>query len=134
MSNVSNYRLPMPLVDVDQAFSTVAELEVVLTTLHKRAVWFLSTRSAAEVDEEYEGLGAYVWTVKTDDEFTAHFELAERRHAVSAIPEDALCVPFAGTWSLRDVEAVIKTNNWKAAFLVIGTDYFLGKFTGGSLH
>lgn len=134
MSNVSNYRLPMPLIDVDQAFSTVAELEAVLTTLHKRAVWFLSTRSAAEVDEKYDELGAYVWTVKMDDEFTAHFELAERRHAISALPEDALWVPFTGTWTLRDVEAALKTDNWKAAFLVIGTDHFLEKFTEGRLH
>ncbi len=41
MSTIS-YRLPMPLVDVDQNFATAAELEVVLTSLYKRAVWFLS--------------------------------------------------------------------------------------------
>lgn len=134
MSNLSNYRLPMPIFDVDQTFSTVAELDAVLTSLHKRAVWFLSRRSAAEVDEKYDELGAYVWTVKTDDEVTAHFELAECQHAISAIPEDALWVPFAGTWRLRDVEASLKTDSWKAAFLVIGTDHFLEKFTEGNLH
>lgn len=39
-----SYRLPMPLVDVDQAFTTVAELEDVMASLHARALWFLSSR------------------------------------------------------------------------------------------
>ncbi len=133
MSAVS-YRLPMPLVDVDQNFHTIAELEDVLASLQKRALWFLSTRSEAEVDEEYSDLGAYIWTVKMDDEYVAHFKLAERRHALSAIPEDALWVPFSGTWKLRDVEASLKSETWITAFLVLGVDHFLSKFTGGSQH
>lgn len=129
-----SYRLPMPLVDVDQSFTTVAELEDVLASLHARAVWFLSTRSSVEVNEEYEDLGAYIWTAKKDDEFVAYFELAERRHALSHYPEDALYVPFKGTWKLRDVESTLKSDNWIAAFMVIGVDHYLSKFTTGSIH
>lgn len=129
-----SYRLPMPLVDVDHTFTTVAELEDVLASLHARALWFLSTRSWAEVDEEYSELGAYIWTVKTGDEYVAHFELSERRHALSHYPEDALWVPFEGTWKLRSVEETIKSDNWIAAFMVIGVDHYLSKFTTGSLH
>ncbi|MGO8024870.1 hypothetical protein [Rhizobium leguminosarum] len=129
-----SYRLPMPLVDVDQTFTTVAELEDVLASLHARAVWFLSTRSAVEVNEEYEELGAYVWTVRQHEEYVAHFELAERRHALSNIPKDALYVPFKGSWTLRSVEDAIKSDGWIAVFMVHGVDHFIDKFTTGSVH
>jgi len=124
----------MPLIDVDQTFTTVAELEDVMASLHARAIWYLSTRSSAEVDEDYDELGAYIWTAKLDNEFVAHFELAERRHARSHCPADALWVPFEGTWTLRSVEEVMKSDDWIAAFLVIGVDQFLSKFTTGSVH
>lgn len=133
MKTVS-YRLPMPLVDVDQTFALVSELEHALASLHERAVWFLSTRSSAEVDEEYIDLGVYVWTVKLDDEYVTHVELAERRHALSHYPEDALWLPFDGTWALRRVEEAVKSDNWIASFLVLGVDQFLSKFTDGSIH
>lgn len=129
-----SYRLPMPLVDIDQPFTAVGDLEDALACLHARAIWFLSTRSNAEVNEEYDDLGAYIWTVQKDGEYVAHFELAERRHALSHIPEDALWVPFEGTWSLRNVEEAIKSDNWIAAFMVIGVDQYLSKFTTGSIH
>lgn len=129
-----SYRLPMPLVDVDQAFATVADLEDTLASLHARAVWFLSTRSAAEVNEEYADLGVYIWTIKRDDEYVAHVELAERRHALSHYPENALWIPFEGTWKLRAVEDLIKSDNWIAEFMVVGVDQYLSKFTTGSVH
>ncbi|MGE7368324.1 hypothetical protein ACQKKX_04535 [Neorhizobium sp. NPDC001467] len=133
MSTVS-YRLPMPLVDVNQAFANVAELEDVLVSLHKRAMWFLSTRSSVEVDEEYADLGVYVWSVKVDEEFVTHVELAERRHAISHYPEDALWLAFDGVWTLRRVEEAMNSDNWIASFLALGVDQYLGKFTGGGLH
>lgn len=128
-----NYRLPMPLVNVEQGFATVAELEDVLALLHERAVWFLSTRLAADA-EEYADLGVYVWSVKVDEEFVAHVELAERRHAISHYPEDALWLAFDGVWTLRRVEEMMKSDNWIASFLVLGVDQYLNNFTGGSLH
>ncbi len=124
----------MPLVDVDQEFVTVAELEDVLASLLERATWFLSTRSAAEVDEEYTDVGVYVWSVKVDEEFVTHVEMAERRHAISHYPEDALWLSFDGVWTLRRVEEMMKSDNWIASYLVLGVDQFLSKFTGGSLH
>jgi hypothetical protein len=130
----ASYRLPMPLVDINQSFTAVADLEDALASLHARAVWFLSTRSNAEVREEYEDLGAYIWTVQKDDEYVAYFELVERRHALSHIPEDALWVPFEGIWKLRSVEEAIKSDTWIAAFMVIGVDQYLSKFTTGSIH
>lgn len=134
MKTVS-YRLPMPLVDVDQKFSTVADLEHALASLHERAVWFLSTRSWVEKDEEYADLGVYVWTVKLDDEYVTHVELAERRHALSHYPEDALWIDFDGAWKLRRVEEAIHDENWIASFLVLGVNQFLGKHTDeGSIH
>jgi hypothetical protein len=129
-----SYRLPMPLVDVDQRFGMVADLEHALASLHERIVWFLSTRSAAEVAEEYDDLGVYVWTVKLDEEYVTHVELAERRHALSHYPEDALSLPFEGTWVLRRVEETVKSDIWTASFLVAGVDQFLSKFTDGSIH
>ncbi|RVL94720.1 hypothetical protein [Sinorhizobium meliloti] len=130
-----SYRLPMPIVDIDQSFATVAQLEDALASLHKRMVWFLYTRSAVEVDEEYSDLGVYVWTVKVDDEYVTHVELAEHRHALSHYPEDATRLAFEGTWTLRRVEEAIKDDNWIAAFLVMGVDHFLGKHTDeGSIH
>lgn len=130
-----NYRLPMPLVDVDQSFAIVADLEHALASLHERLVWFLSTRNAAEVDEEYTDLGVYVWTVKVEDEYVTHVELAERRHALSHYPEDALWLSFKGTVTLRSVEKAVKDDNWIACFLVMGVNQFLGKHTDeGSVH
>jgi|GEM_PF-5938736 len=119
-----SYRLPMPLVDVDQAFSTAAELEVVLASLHTRAMWFLSSRSAAEVNEEYRDLGVYIWTVKQGDGYVAHFELADRRHAQANYPEKALWMPFDRVWTLREVEAAIKTDTWRNATVAVGIDRF----------
>ena len=130
-----SYRLPMPIVDVDQSFFIVADLEHALASLHERLTWFLSTRSTAEVDEGYSELGVYVWTVKVHDEYVTHVELAEHRHALSHYPEDAIRLAFKGTWTLRSVEEVIKDDNWIACFLVMGVDQFLGKHTDeGSVH
>ncbi|MDR6587421.1 hypothetical protein [Agrobacterium tumefaciens] len=129
-----SYRIPMPIVDVDQAFATAAELEHVLASLHGRAEWFLSTRSSAEADEKYSNLGVYIWTVKVDDEYVTHVELAERRHALSHYPEDALFLAFEGTWKLRDVETAIKSDDWIAYYLVLGVNQFLDKHTDGSIH
>ncbi|WP_107675027.1 hypothetical protein [Agrobacterium sp. LAD9] len=129
-----SYRLTMPLVDIDQPFTAVGDLEDALASLHARAIWFLSTRSNAEVNEEYDDLGAYIWTVQKDDEYAAHFALAERRHALSHYPEDALWIPFDGAWKLRDVEAAVKSDNWIAGFMVVGVDQYLAKFTTGSIH
>jgi len=134
MKTVS-YRLPMPIVDVDQRFAMVADLEHALASLHERLAWFLSTRNAAEVDEEYADLGVYVWTVKIDEEYVTHVELAEHRHALSHYPEEAIRLAFEGTWTLRRVEAAIKDDNWLAAYLVMGVDQFLGRHTDeGSIH
>ncbi|MGO7273930.1 hypothetical protein ACCT18_01330 [Rhizobium ruizarguesonis] len=119
-----SYRLPMPLVHVDQAFSTAAELEAVLASLHTRALWFLSTRSNVEVNEEYKELGVYLWTVKGDDEYVAHVELADRRHALANYPGEALWMPFEGTWTLRAVEAAMKTDTWRNATIAVGIDHF----------
>lgn len=118
-----SYRLPMPLVDVDQTFSTAAELEVVLASLHARALWLLSTRSAVEVNEEYRDLGVYLWTVKHGDGYVAHFELADRRHAQANYPENALWMPFERTWTLREVEAAMKTETWRDATIAVGLDH-----------
>jgi hypothetical protein len=121
---MTTYRLPMPLVDVDQTFSSAAELEVVLASLHTRAMWFLSTRSAVEVNEEYRDLGVYIWTVKQGDGYVARFELADRRHAQANYPEKALWIPFERTWTLRQVEAAMKTDTWRNATLAVGVDHF----------
>ena len=119
-----SYRLPMPLVDVDQTFSTAAELEVVLASLHARALWFLSTRSAVEVSEEYRDLGVYLWMSKKEDGYLAHFELADRRHAQANYPTEALWMPFDRVWTLREVEAAMKTETWRNAAIAVGLDHF----------
>ncbi|MGN8152752.1 hypothetical protein ACTJK5_10805 [Agrobacterium sp. 22094] len=129
-----SYRLPMPIVDIDQRFSMVSDLEHALSSLHERMVWFLSTRSGAEIDEEYNELAVYVWTVKLDGEYVTHVELAERRHALSHYPEDALSLSFDGTWALRRIEEAVKSDNWIASFLTLGVDQFLAKSTEGSIH
>ena len=121
---MTTYRLPMPLVDVDQTFSTAAELEVVLASLHARAMWFLSTRSAVEVDVEYRDLGVYIWTVNEGDGYVAHFELSDRRHAQANYPAEALWMPFERVWTLREVEAAMKTDTWRNASIAVGIDHF----------
>lgn len=119
-----SYRLPMPLVDVDHTFAAADDLEAVLASLHVRAMWFLSTRSAVEVDEEYRDLGVYLWTVKEGDKYVAHFELADRPHAQATYPAEALWIPFEGVWSLRQVESAMKTETWRNATIAVGIDHF----------
>lgn len=121
---MTDYRLPMPLVDIDQPFTAAAELEAVLESLHTRALWFLGTRSAVEVNEEYRDLGVYLWTAKQGDVLVAHFELADRRHALANYPAEALWMPFEGTWTLRAVEAAMKTDTWRNATIAVGIDNF----------
>lgn len=129
-----NNRLATPLTDLDQPFSSVANLEDVLASLLHRTHWFLSTRSSIEVAEEYENLGVYVWIDEDQDCFVAHMELSEQGYASVHYPADAACLPFEGTWKLAEIEAVMKSDNWIAAFLVGGVDYFLASFTQGSIH
>lgn len=107
-----SYRLSMPITDVDQSFALVADLEDALASLVQRTQWFLSTRSAVEVAEEYEDLGVYVWLVQDDGGFVAHMELSDPPHARSHYPADAVMLPFEGAWKLADVEAAIKADGW----------------------
>lgn len=129
-----SYRLSMPITDVDQSFALVADLEVALASLVQRTQWFLSTRSAVEVAEEYEDLGVYVWLVQDDGGFVAHMELSDPPHARSHYPADAVILPFEGVWKLADVEAAIKSDGWIARLLVAVVRHYLDAFTTGSVH
>ncbi len=123
-----SYRLPMPLVDVDQPFSTKEELRAALPDLYKRALWFLSTRSSAEVDEEYRDLCVSVWIQTAAGGPVARYLLADRIHASAHVPDDAVQLSLKGVWTLRQVEDKIRSGDWFVAYMNMGHAHIVDRF------
>lgn len=130
--NTLSYRLPMPLVDVDQPFSTKEELSAALPDLQKRALWFLSTRSSAEVDEEYRDLCVSVWIETAEEGPVARYLLTDPIHARAHVPEDAVQLSLKGVWTLRQVEDKIRSGDWFVAYMNMVYAHIIDRFGDGS--
>lgn len=118
----TDYRLPMPIVENDLRFH-VTQIEEAIAELNKHAAWWLYTRSFVEVEVEYTDLTVYIAFKSTveEDMFTGHIRLSD---TPDDIPEDAMSVPFIGTWKLRTVETMIKDENWRKTFAVAAQQHF----------
>lgn len=118
----TNYRLPMPIVESDLRFH-ITQIEEAIPALNRSATWQLYTRSWVEADVDYTDLTIYISFKSTGEEdmFTGHIWLSD---TLDDIPEDAMAVPFTGTWKLRTVEAMIKDENWRKTFAVAAQHHF----------
>lgn len=129
-----SHRIQMPIVDIQQKFTTVAELEDALASLIARTTWWLSTRSNGELREPYQDLAAYCWIKPLQDGFVAHSALCDLDLAEFHVPHDAEFIPFKGNWTLSDAGNHMRSDAFVAAFLKMGVEQFLADFAEGTMH
>jgi hypothetical protein len=118
----------MPVFSPSERFNpSVTYTKDVVKALHSRAIWWLSTRSAAEIDEEYVDMMLYLWVQPTETagEYTAHFAMSDV--SLSDIPEDAFSYEFSGKQSLRAIEEDLRTPDWPRYLHSLSRRYFREK-------